>query len=693
MVNSKVKIQYWDSTQNTWVDDAFSQSVVGYNNKYNVGTHTGCKAYFTNSAFEGETASGDVLIDSGNFNFTATSASGWMFDSWQIEYDNGDNYTKLSGNATASTSMSTSDTYVARFVPITSGNLNISHNVETNTNYKGTGTAALQVKVYTSSDPASRIELYDSGVVYDDVPLDGTYISNAHAGYYIDVTLTTTSSADDKVAEIVYDTFNTAKSITPETTGTLNQKGTYTSHFGFTVGDLYTNTEQTTLSLAYLSHLTAVDHAYNITYNYASRGSSSNDKSFTAKGTFTSTEYGEACTNPSAEVGSRTVTNAFIKSKAPFESNFMKTMTLNYSGATQSCSTVSNVITHNVTISFTTNDSKSMYAIFDLPYDYYKTSDTIPQGSKSYTAKLDENDNKVIKNDNTVTFEIDTNYLEYFTSTGNQNKVEKDTVTENHINNDFITAPNTIYDADSEKYLYFNYWQIYKTDRTTEVARVYYTDFNYLAYGNYYVKPVYVEQDKLVKYTDSGLSASVVYLGDSRNQWNDSSKESSTSQNDAADLIYNDFAFAFGSDNNLVSTIENAEIGVIIERVTGSDAGASAAISNMDAYKTMYSSTENASKTAVSNYLKNGTTPSFTAIKQVLPQNDLNNKNRMEKYFSFYSKYGQNANLTFKTDSAVDNYVYRAWAYIKVGSDDVVVSDPAYFCMKYTANIASYTGS
>lgn len=702
MINSKIKVQCWNATSNKFVDAAFVTDNSGYNNKNNVTaaqtidgkSAAGLKAYFTNTSFDGDVDSGNVLIDSGKFNFTAQSATGWVFKGWYIEYDNGDNYSFISDSASASTSMSSSDTYVARFEPISVGNLNISHIIDTNVTYQGTGTAALQVKVYTDSTKTS--ELYDSGVVTDDVTLDGTYISNAHSDYYIDVTLLTTPSGDDTFANFSYDSFNTDKNITATENTSTTPK---TSNFGFTVSQLFNESTQQYITLSYVSYLNSVGHAYVITYKFAPRGiadtDSSNLKTYTVKGTFTSKEY-EAYVDSSVAVAGRTVDNAFIKSKAPFESNFMKTLNLNYDEATQTC-TEGSPITHNIVISYTSTATTSKYAIFDLPYEYYTS---VPEEAdyKLYTAKPDSETNKILKNDNTATFEISTNYLQYFTSTGNQDHVSKDNETINHTKNDFVTAPKVIWDSANNKYLYFNYWLVCKTDRTTQITKVFYEDFHYLAYDNYYVTPVYNDKDAtegdeiFVDPFSDTLGASITYLGDSRNQWNTNDGTEHSEANYAGDLIYNDFAFSFSyHSQELKRSADVSEIGIVIEQISGSDSVASPSVSDMSYYKTYFSSSEADAKNKVGKVVNNETVSGFSTIKKTYDKTQLNNKNRMEKYIALYSQYGQKTDLTFETNAVVDDYVYRAYSYIKLTNGSIAISDPAYFCMKYRANLG-YTG-
>lgn len=680
MVNSKVKIQYWDGSK--YVDEA--SYVTGYNNIKNQGLNTGCRAYFTNTSFDGAVESGDVLINSGDFNFTAKSASGWMFDSWQIEYDGGNTYTELSTDASASTSMSASDTYVARFKPIDEGNLNISHNLSPDST--GAGTTELKVVVYTDDTKTSPI--YDTGYITDDVALDGEFISDQYANYYIEVSLKTTPSGDDVFNNM---TGPATKFFGGETTHT----GTNPYTFGFKVADLYASVgvTQETKSLDYYSKITKTDHTYKITYNYPKRGSSTNDGSYTVSGTFTSNEYAAYVDTTKSD---RPVADAFIKSKAPYESNFNKTLTLDYS--TKSC-TYSGTA-HTVTINYTSADDVDTYVIFDLPYDYYTEAKTVDSVKvKKFTAKPDDASGRILTTDDAETIEIDTVYGNYLTSADgcaqtNVKKVTDNSGDPNHTGNDFITAPEEMYSADGNTKLYFNYWQIMTADRSLELNRVYYVDFNYRSYGNYYVKPVYTANAndcwRLRNKFENDFSASIMYLDSTRNQWNSStSQTNSTDSTKAADLIYNDFLIAYGFNGERIKGNSNvSEIGVIFEVVpttkggTTSYAKGDASSASTAVYKTQYDSTIPEAST-LEGIVNNGSSGKY--IRAQLDKDKSNEKNRIEFDYSFYAQYGQNG-FDFYKNPGTDDYVFRAYAYIKDSTGKIAISTPVYFSMAYTAN-------
>lgn len=693
MVSATIKVQVWNTSTNQFEDVAFKTDNSGYNSKNNntvSSTVSGkstenLKAYFTNASFDGEVESGNVLINSGDFEFKAVTNGQWVFDSWQIEYD-GDTYTELSTSASASTPMSATDVLVARFMPLTTGNLALSHHLSSDST--GSGTTQINVQVFSNNTKSDL--LYESGLTTDDVTLDSSYISNGLTDLYIYVTLTTTPSGDDKINQMSgpSSTFfggTTPKSITA-------QNAAYTYAFGFTVGSLYSGSTQTTLSLPYYSRVIIQNHYYTFTYTFPKRDGTSG--SYTAKGTFTAKEYETYVS------GDHVLSGSFVKAKAPFESNFNKTMTLSYNDTYPKSSTyTASTYTFAVTAGYTQTDDLDTYAIFDLPYLYYTTGDTIPSGSKMYTAK--PTDSKILQTEDAPTIEIDTQYGYFFTYDGTQDSVSKvtDEVGDpNHTGNKFITAPDEIYEsASATSPLYFCYWEIRDAgNRSTLLDRVFYPDFNYRSYGNYYIKPIYSDEptDSWKTHTaeQADVDATILYLGSSRNQWNTNDSTAHTGSagaSYASDLIYNDFLLSYGYQGQTItaSTSGVSELGMIIELVPTTLGGstyaeADASSPDTSVYKSMYDSSIPTNAT-LQGVVTNGSSGNY--IKVAGNKGNLDNKNRVEKAYSFYSQYGQNADLSFATNSSVDNYVYRAYAYIKTSST-TVISAPTYFTMRYTAN-------
>lgn len=695
-VQSTVGIEYWNNATGKWVTDTVSASTgdgtSGGTNKNNVVFDS--DSHLSNS--ERTTSSSKVINDGGTWNFTATAGTGYMFDSWQIKYSD-TSYDQIVGaGASASIGATANYTLVARFVPIVTGSLTIDHTLSGSST--GEGTVDMRVRVFASTSAynnGSGTPLANATFNGSHVYLDGTYISNSLSDYYIEVQLMTTPLYDGTVDAFGYDKFNTdnfisateAKSATPAT-----------STFGFTVGQLYAGTTLATSSLAYTSTIIETPHYYNFTYSFKTRDNQS--KTYTSRGVISLKDY-------KAYVGDNHVMDtSYVTAKAPFESNFLKTTTLTPTAPTYTSGTH----TFAGTYTFTNNAATPLHhVIVKLPYDYYTSN--IPSGSKKYSAS------STAYNASKATFDLAAYYNEFLTigatSTvpGSQSKVSKvtDATDTNHTGNDFITAPDEL--TNSGTTMYFAYWDIkqLKADGVTpseSVAKLYYPDFHYRIYSNYYVEAVYTAtaaNSWKMKYSDdeNNVGANIIYLGDSRNQWNDGSApsgSSSDSATDAADRIYSDFIFNY-ADKGAELKGSNRDIGMVIERVIYTDtedgnkkkwATGSANVTDMYSYKTTYADTEAAMATAITNALKNGTAMPTGCIKQAWSTSDLNNKNFMEQNYNVYSAYGQTVSesgeITYKTDNTIDNYVYRAYAYIKASDGNYYLSDPAYFCMRYTAN-------
>ena len=298
MVNSNIEIQYNDGSG--WVDEA--SYVTGYNSKANQGNHSGCKAYFTNEGFDGEMESGNVLINTIDYSFTAVAGSGYMFTGWYIKDSEG-NLTEVTGSsATGTTPNSASDTFVARFMQISDGYLSIS-NVP---NVTGLADTNIQVQVYDTSSMGTL--LYDSTMMPDSVTLDSTYISNSHAAYYIKVTASTTplalntfdTTAYDTIGGFGHDSFYDSSCDNKNHSSNASVDATSTDTFGFTVGALYNEggTSQDVKSVTVTSNITACTDTGSYVYKYKDRYGNLQSTSSTIY--LTSTEFSS---HPNCEGG------------------------------------------------------------------------------------------------------------------------------------------------------------------------------------------------------------------------------------------------------------------------------------------------------------------------------------------------------------------------------------------------------
>lgn len=708
-VKADLAVEYWDATNREYKEATYS----GTDNT----VASAGNSEITTVKFDNNTKnSGEKVMKSGHYVFgaTNTNATAWKFVGWYVKQDG--NYTKMIGTPENNVDIlaEINATFVARYEPHISGDLTINHSVSENSDGKGTATVSAVVKDGNNTVLTTINGTTKNGV--DSLYIPNDYIDNEKTDYTVTVTLTATPSLDDTWSEFGYDAkFHTgdrtgASYFTEAGSGTATSPKTST--FTFTVGELFAaGGTQTFKTLNYTSAFNATDHYYKITYNYNNRDNVA--KSYTAQGTFTADQY-NTYVNSSREVSADFVTNI-----APVVSNFNETLRMDLSGASVTTNEYdSNEKLHTVVANFGKSGT-TFRAYFDLPYEYYDEAvndDGSGSAGKMYTAKKEsvgDGEFAVKKNENTAAVVIsDIPYNAFFTSTGSQDKVSKDIVTVNHTENDFITAPDKIWDEAESKYKYFSYWAVYDyrdfesgKPQNAEITRVYYTDFHYRAIGNYYVVPVFdgdVQNSYVLANDQSGLTAKLLYLGSSRNQWNNDDGNAYSGTTQAADLIYNDFAFSFTDDGKILSEMtpaekENIKIGLIIERVKDDDDNyvlGSENISDMAYYREQYAGTTAAakSKTDLLNYL-NRTAAKPSGIVQQEYENvtaSLNEKNRMEKYYGFYSEYGQNAatkgqEIEFAKDSVVDNYVYRAYTYIiddNRSEGNVALSDAVYFSMK-----------
>ncbi len=700
-VQSVVEIETKDKSTGNWVKDTFTP------NTYATTTgSTGNKVEFSNHSRQSESVDNDGAH---TITFTATPGTGYEFDSWWIKYSD-TNYVKIEGaGATHTMTATASDTLVARFLPASSGELTIKHTKQGT----GEGTIDMDVKVYTDSSKGTEVNGGTFTGNYVNIP--STIISNnaEHLNYYIEVTLKATPKYDGTVSSFTYDKFNANPSSGTAITATENKSATpATSTFGFTISQLYLgNVSLDTTELNYVSIIDAEDHFYEFTYDYKDRGGAK--KSYTTRGTIKLTDY-------KTYVGDtdHVLDAAFVKAKAPFESNFLKDNTL----TVPTVSYTDGTKTFSVTATFTQTDSLPEYTVkFMLPYEYYtaKGSDY-----KQYTVKPNNGGSKVY-DVTKAAFELKAKYDQFVTvdatieQAGSQTSVSKvtDTTDVNHVGNDFFTAPEQLVSSDGSTTYYFQYWQIQRLadkDQASApvVSKIYYPDLNYRIYGDYYIEPKYSTyaadwwHNTYINSSNS-TDSSILYLGDSRNQWNMNGDSADSASSDvASDKIYSDFMLTFNDKGAELKGSSAVKIGMIIERVVDNSdtsnkkwATGSADVSDMNYYKTKdYGSgyDEAAVKTAIANDLNNNSRANASNIGRSgcvgvdLSTANLNNKNYIETNYSIFSQYGQNVenhSIEFATDNAIDNYVYRAYAVIKGSDGTWYVSDAAYFCTRYTANL------
>ncbi len=430
-ISASIKIQYGayslfeapdhSVSSDAWNDDPFNQSKTGVGGYNNIGTNTGCSAYFTNTTpnLNGKVASGEQFADSTKrFTFQAVPSGSYMFAGW-VRYSNG-KYYEITENEIGESPMSANDVYIARFVTAKTGTLTVQHVVEQTDEYNGTGTPTLTVTV---KDGSGNNVTGSPFSVSDGSKIDiSKWIDIRNATYTIDISMTTTPTNESFMKNIASGSGNYAAS--PNTWNASydknNSSGADTAEKTATVASFTVQQilDSGITSLRYVSHLMkpVYTYQYEIVYTYTSRFWGT--QSYTQTGPCEDGDF----------TGSKTtakLTTDFIIGKTPYEKNFRQKIDWNYtpsnvgaaSGNTDNTGAnamVNNAagnpvsantykMTAHVYASKTVNDKVT--AEFILPYKYnekaqgYTVKDTDvynSSGTKSGTSYLYDSGNESV---------------------------------------------------------------------------------------------------------------------------------------------------------------------------------------------------------------------------------------------------------------------------------------------------------
>lgn len=655
-ITAKIAVEYGDTATSTFTKDSF---VDGTNRT----TTIGAQVYFTNDAAYGETTYKSNIDSSNYFTFTAdtiaTDQTGqnYVFLGWYLLSDN--KYTKLTD---AKAPMTGSDTFVARYVKAPKGTVTIDHRLfsaasnptppTTQTPGTGSGKCYVTVKVLDKTTGALIKEFAETE---NSVTLDGTYINSAK-DYKLEITLRTVTSGQDKFDKFYYLAQNKQEyvGIDPGTTTTEGNVTTVTRTVDI-LDSFFTHNEDGTYSfknttgsdsIHYYSDIKETKIPYKITFNYEPR-LASDAKQYVVTGYFTS----EYILNHGA-----VLTKEFVMSVAPYEDNFFNT--IKWDNA-------------NITIY---NDTETKTAVVNSTTSL-----------RTVTVKALDADGNQIK-----AYEL--GGVPEFTSTvvyGNLLKYENlckltDEQKTEIANREYIYVADPEYNGKK-----FSYWQISTssdmTDTSAYVTKCFSKEFNYIAYNDYYIWPVYGESQSI-----TGASTTLNFLDYSRNQSTDPDGNKKT------DRVFADFALAFDSNGIQLQTYKGNDIkvGMFLE-VCGdleSDSNGNV-ITDINYYKDKpeYGTSDadlEKIKTAIlaGSANKNLTyTTEDGEVRKLLNKpidiKSLDNKNRIE----YYVGYNNNDNNQKK--------LMRAYSYVIVGNEITLCSTCYSFVNYYNVGNMTYTVS
>ena len=650
-ITAKIAVEYGDTATSTFTKDSF----VGDTNKT---TTIGAQAYFTNDAAYGKTTYKSNIDSSNYFTFTADTIAtdkdgqNYVFLGWYLLSDN--KYTKLTD---AKAPMTGSDTFVARYVKAPEGTVTIDHRLfsaasnPTPTQTPGTGSGKCYVTVRVL-DKTTGALIKEFAETENSVTLDKTYI-NSVDNYKLEITLRTVTSGQDQFEKFYY-LAQDKKNYLPidsstTTTGNetkvtrmvdirenffkLNDDGTYSF-----------KNETGSDSIHYYSDIKETKIPYKITFNYEPR-LESDAKQYVVTGEFTS----EYILNHGA-----VLTNDFVMSVAPYEDNFFNTIKWDNANITINNDTETKTAVVNSTTSSRTVTVKAFDAE-DNPIKVYEL-DGVPE----YTSTV-----------------VYGNLLKY----ENLCDAQKAEIANDR---EYIYVAEPVHNGEK-----FSYWQIStslnKDDTSAYVTKCFSQEFNYIAYNDYYIWPVYGKSQSI-----TGASTTLNFLDYSRNQSTDENGENKT------DRVFADFALAFDSNGIQLQTYKgnNIKVGMFLEVCGDLESDSTGnVITDINYYKGKpgYNTSETDLAKIKAAILANSANKSLTyttvdgitrkLLNKPIDIKSLDNKNRIE----YYVGYNNNPNNQKK--------LMRAYSYVIVDNEITLCSTPYSFVNYYDVGNKTYTVS
>lgn len=667
------------------------------------GKNTAAEAYFTSPAGQ---STGDkpthvetTSDNSENFKFTvgATSSttSGYTFVGWYRLID--DTYKAVNdpselNKTTGQVARNANVVLVARYIKTPGGSMTFHHSLYNGTNAGG-GKATTEIQVVVKSSDGN-IEYYNSGRIDSTASIDKKTISDIVTGQQdakITVTLyTTTKNLYDFKGYYSAENTTDITAFNPTTgfkqydvTGNRKDGLVTKSEYTFSFNEYYKAHEDTligenagTVYYNFYSDITSIKVPYKVQFSYTDRMGEQKyynkagyvDPENTSSYTFDeNATNGEGVESHPVKV---TLTNSFILSLAPYESNFTKNLTWNETP-------VSNT-------AFDSSDSKSIASAVvnstqsdrTIHLNVFRDKDT-----NEPTSYNNENGNFVLF---TKKGSAELPYGSVFYTKNDDGTYTYD-----------ITAPKTYKDNQ------FMYWAIYSDeDCNNLVIKAYNSEghFSYVAYDNCWIVPVYGESSTPVA-SVKDVYTSTQFMEVTRNQWTADTNsnfagfdaDDMTSLNTAKDFIkekgedklYADFVLNFFYNGKQLSVFdpnsENVKAGVLIQRLElDENETGTGYITDLDHYANKYNEAdlEQAKNDAINKI--NNKPSTIKSVKQQINNSRLDNKNRLQYYTLFNNVKGNN------------NCVFRLYTYIQYtdanGETAVELSAPVYFTFYDIAN-------
>ncbi len=694
-ITGEIKIQYANTLDDYKVGGFHEDTFADENASSIVGTTTGASAYFTNP--KDKVRKLETFADNTQdykFEVTATSTVAYTFVGWYRLIDgdykaiNPSNMSSLTGAVTQNSDV----TLVARYIKTPGGSMTFHHSLYNGTNAGG-GKATTEIQVVVKDSTGKS--LFDSGKIAGTASIDKTKIAELakQEGLTVTVTLYTTTKnlynfngyySAENTTDIT--AFNPTTGFTTNVSGDRTKGLVTKSEYKFSFNDYYTEhsdiltaADAGTVYYNFYSDITSIKVPYKVQFSYTDR---MGDQKYYNKAGYVDPEdtssytFVENATNVEGVESHSvkvTLTNSFILSLAPYESNFTKNLT------------------------------------WDNPKDSKPFDSSVKSSIASAVVKSTQSDKKIHLN---IYKDSEGNPTPLINDAGQFKLYEKDGSPELPYGSVFytsngdgtytydITALKTYKDK-SGKELQFMYWAIYSDPECKNLVINAYNsegNFSYVAYDNCWIVPVYGESSTPVASVKE-VSTSTQFMEVTRNQWTagntisfngfdaDSMNTLDTNEDfikvKGEDKLYADFVLNFFYNGKQLSVFDpnsnNVKAGVLIQRLElDENETGTGCITDLNHYANKYDKTalENAKSDAIQK-ITTGTS-NIKSVKQQINNSKLDNKNRLQYYTLFNNVKGNN------------NCVFRLYTYIQYtdadGNSAVKLSDPVYFTFYDIAN-------
>lgn len=659
------------------------------------GTNTAAEAYFT-SPVDQSTAVKPTHVEttsdnSENFKFTvgATSSttSGYTFVGWYRLID--DTYKAVNdpselNKTTGQVARNANVVLVARYIKTPGGSMTFQHSLYNGTDAGG-GKATTEIQVVVKSSDGK--EYYNSGIIDSTASIDkktiGEIVTDQKEAKITVTLYTTTKNLYDFKGYYSAENTTNITAFNPTSTPVVSgdrKNGLVTKlEYTFSFNDYYTKHKDTLIDNAgtvyynFYSDITSIKVPYKVQFSYTDR---MGEQKYYNKAGYVDPEKTSSYTI--VEDGNDvkvTLTDSFILSLAPYESNFTKNLTWD-----------------KTPVSNTAFDSTADKSIASAVVKSTQSDRTI-----HLSVYRDGNGDPTPRTNTKGHFELFTKDGLYEFPYGSVFYTKNGDGTYTYD----ITADKT-YTDESGNELKFMYWEIYSDQKCMPedlVIKAYNSEghFSYVAYDNCWIVPVYGKSSTPVA-SVKDVYTSTQFMEVTRNQWTaktdsafagfdaDSMKTLDKTDDfikgNDEDKLYADFVLNFFYNGKQLSVFDpdssKVQTGIVMQKLKlENDSIGVGYNTDMKYYANKYINDLPAAAEDAKNKILTGNSEIESLTKQINNKR-LDNKNRLQYY------------ARFNNTEANVNCVYRVYTYIKYLDESnnpvVQLGKPIYFTLYDVAN-------